>query len=164
MCACAVWGGWLRARGGETARSALGWYRPSVGVPRDVGCRALEGKAANLFSGSVQLRLMAKSVPGHRCEQRVSTLNSQPRRQESGHRGRRLCRGVYETSCEKPNPAHCTRRRSRDARVINATLPANVSRADYDDGELDKVVAVVVLGSCLVPIQLILGVLRASLV
>ena len=25
-------------RGGATARSALGWYRPSVGVPRDVGC------------------------------------------------------------------------------------------------------------------------------
>ena len=24
--------------GGATARSALGWYRPSVGVPRDVGC------------------------------------------------------------------------------------------------------------------------------
>ena len=24
-------------RGGATARSALGWYRPSVGVPRDVG-------------------------------------------------------------------------------------------------------------------------------
>ena len=22
-----------------TARGALGWYRPSVGVPRDVGCR-----------------------------------------------------------------------------------------------------------------------------
>ena len=25
-------------RGGATARGALGWYRPSVGVPRDVGC------------------------------------------------------------------------------------------------------------------------------
>ena len=25
-------------RGGATARSVLGWYRPSVGVPRDVGC------------------------------------------------------------------------------------------------------------------------------
>ena len=23
------------------ARSALGWYRPSVGIPRNVGCRAL---------------------------------------------------------------------------------------------------------------------------
>ena len=29
-------GGW--GTGGATARSALGWYRPSVGVPRDVGC------------------------------------------------------------------------------------------------------------------------------
>ena len=25
-------------RGAATARGALGWYRPSVGVPRDVGC------------------------------------------------------------------------------------------------------------------------------
>ena len=25
-------------RGAATARGALGWYRPSVGVSRDVGC------------------------------------------------------------------------------------------------------------------------------
>ena len=30
-------------------RSALGWYRPSVGVPRDVGCRRCI-RVANLFS------------------------------------------------------------------------------------------------------------------
>ena len=29
---------------------ALGWYIPSVGVPRDVGCRTLVVYAANLFS------------------------------------------------------------------------------------------------------------------
>jgi len=52
---------------------------------------------------------------------------------------------------------------SRDAGVINAALPANVRRADNDDSELEEVAAVVVIGSCLVPVQLVLGVLRASL-
>ena len=33
-------------RGAATARGALGWYRPSVGVPRDVGCCALVVYAA----------------------------------------------------------------------------------------------------------------------
>eukprot|EP00964_Phaeocystis_antarctica_P143273 scaffold108781_cov56-Phaeocystis_antarctica.AAC.1 len=37
-------------RGAATERGALGWYRPSVGVPRDVGCRALVVYAANSFS------------------------------------------------------------------------------------------------------------------
>ena len=41
-------------RGGATARSALGWYRPSVGVPRDVGCCALVVFVAYIFS--VQFR------------------------------------------------------------------------------------------------------------
>ena len=36
-------------RGAATARGALGWYRPSVGVPRDVGCRR-RIRVANLFS------------------------------------------------------------------------------------------------------------------
>ena len=38
---------WWRV--GATARSALGWHRPSVGVPRDVGCR-IGKRVANLFS------------------------------------------------------------------------------------------------------------------
>ena len=52
---------------------------------------------------------------------------------------------------------------SRDAGVINAALPANVRRADDDESELEEVAAVVVIGSCLVPVQLVFGVLRASL-
>ena len=39
----------LEKRGAATARGALGWYRPSVGVPRDVGCRRCI-RVANLFS------------------------------------------------------------------------------------------------------------------
>ena len=41
-------------RGAATARGALGWYRPSVGVPRDVGCCALVVFVAYIFS--VQFR------------------------------------------------------------------------------------------------------------
>ena len=41
-------------RGAATARGALGWYRPSVGVPRDVGCCAPVVFAAYIFS--VQFR------------------------------------------------------------------------------------------------------------
>ena len=37
-------------RDAATARGALGWYRPSVGVPRDVGCCALVVFAAYIFS------------------------------------------------------------------------------------------------------------------
>ena len=37
-------------RGAATARGALGWYRPSVGVPRDVGCCALVVFVAYIFS------------------------------------------------------------------------------------------------------------------
>ena len=52
-------------RGGATARSALGWYRPSVGVPRDVGCRRCI-RVANLFS--VQLALIRKGDDTTSCE------------------------------------------------------------------------------------------------
>ena len=44
-------------RGAATARSARGWYRPSVGGPRDVGCRR-SIRVANLFS--VQFTVHAK--------------------------------------------------------------------------------------------------------
>ena len=47
-------------RGGATARSALGWYKPSVGVPRDVGCRRCIRVATALtyfqFSSDVRAR------------------------------------------------------------------------------------------------------------
>ena len=35
---------------GATARGALGWYRPSVGVPRDVGCGVHVVSVAYIFS------------------------------------------------------------------------------------------------------------------
>ena len=46
-------------RGAATAQGALGWYRPSVGVPRDVGCCAL---VAYIFS--VQFSLTHVSLEG----------------------------------------------------------------------------------------------------
>ena len=51
-------------RGAATARGALGWYRPSVGVPRDVGCCALVVFVAYIFS--VQFRLHTVGAGGRR--------------------------------------------------------------------------------------------------
>ena len=39
------------------------WYRPSVGVPRDVGCRALVEYAANLFSAQFEAVLDPRAFP-----------------------------------------------------------------------------------------------------
>ena len=50
-------------RGAATARGALGWYRPSVGVPRDVGCCALVVFVAYIFSVQFSCRnLLKKNV------------------------------------------------------------------------------------------------------
>ena len=61
-------------RGAATARGALGWYRPSVGVPRDVGCRAVVVYVANSFS--VQCRSRCEVVE-QRC--RAVTVTCIPR-------------------------------------------------------------------------------------
>ena len=97
------------------------------------------------------------------CTHYSETLYSAGMGQGTGAAG---CLAAFPTtSCEKAKAGtHSTRRLSRDAGVINATLPADIRRADYDDGELEKVVPVVILGSRLVPVQLVLGVFRASLV
>ena len=50
-------------RGGATARSALGWYRPSVGVPRGVGCRS-GNKCGEQFSSHLAVE-QSNQTPRH---------------------------------------------------------------------------------------------------
>ena len=67
-------------RGAATARGALGWYIPSVGVPRDVGCRALRPSgvyAANSFSAyarKIRLVYCLGGTAANRCQSRERQL------------------------------------------------------------------------------------------
>ena len=66
-------------RGAATARGALGWYRPSVGVSRDVGCRALVVYAANLFSVHADIPLVRVAFRQRATNRQHPQPNGSPR-------------------------------------------------------------------------------------
>ena len=61
-------------RGAATARGALGWYRPSVGVPRDVGCCALVVFVAYIFSVQFSSPKITSLVASQRWASRSQEL------------------------------------------------------------------------------------------
>ena len=73
-------GRWLGYSDGKrvaaTARGALGWYIPSVGAPRDVGCRAVVVYVANSFSVQFSLQISYTSSTRPSIKYRSGNLSS----------------------------------------------------------------------------------------
>ena len=72
----------------HTTRGALGWYRPSVGVPRDVGCCALVVFVAYIFSVQFSIRRHQSSPAQQRQRLHTSRASLGEREIAAGRLGK----------------------------------------------------------------------------
>ena len=99
---------------GMNIPSALGWYRPGVGVPRDVGCRALVVNTLNSELVVYAANLFSVQFPGRRrgrgrapCTLRLQVLKGSS---SGGHkfkvRGLRASRNSLSTNYRMKTVQH----------------------------------------------------------